>query len=626
MTTFRTPALHPASRSILCLVLYLLIIVLSACRPSATTVDASLDPADSPQVARDAQTGRTDARARREREPRPQPVIVQDVVVVTARPDAWPFNDDAAVSTDLDQDGVRDWSAPIELGAGTLPIWLTAHGLADGGVTLDDPTTRVAMRAECPIRPPHLLLVDSSWSINEPSDVARRLLCAKLWGATVDEARALVQEARTLGIPENPEYPRSDRDDAGPEIPALPWSWLEALAARPLPVQLHTMQPPAFTWPTVVVAVSALDASSVNQTDASTTGGTLNTSDAATGDTGAALPPLLAARCAQNGAHAQAVLAPFYPQNQDAGESEEADRPSWDTVRDKLLATIGRCFLTAGGAWAIEATGTSSARNTITGQELDGVDYELVFYDTTGTRVAHGHHGHLSGFQCDHDELEVFGSSDYDHDGRGELLVRMVNYWCGDGDGDNPGPLTIFTTRGPHIRPYANAQSLRRVDRAQDLDGDGLLDLLDDSWLGATACDPAAVGVDEHPVWTFAVHARLDGTFSYNDAVTQRFQRERCARLPRSFAALDDSNLSDLDGEAMLGRGLCARMSGWSVERVQLAILRDLQRAQLRVFASAAVRARSGADVRFACNDFSWLTSVLSRPLPFDQSLSGLLR
>ncbi len=572
-------------------------VTLTACPDRAKTPDASLPHS----VAQDAQSA-VDARAARPARPRTEPShgLHADASAPTTAPTEWAELRPTAV--DLDHDGVQDWTAQINSAHGVVAT-LTAHGRADGTVALDDELTRVRLRAQCPVAPRSLFVFDpESMGENEPIPLLRRVFCARVWGMSESAARAMIAWGRAEGVPASREVEESARwADAGTAPDATsatlaeftpPWAELDAMAARAAPLVLTVSAPPAFRWP--APAASSGDAGAA---DASA-------STAATN----ALSPALRALCQQVEGRARSFVDGVIAEQRDASAPYITDSAGFSR---QIMGSVGRCIPTAGGAWAIQFTRTLTRNNPDAAREGKYVEYEIELYDTEAQRVARAAPGYLLYGECDHDELEVFGTSDYDRDGKGELLLRSVHFWCGDGDGDTPDALRVLSAREGHVRPYGRMMSVRRVDRAVDLDGDGLLDLLDDSSTGTTSCDPHEVGADDHPVWTFAVHARPDGTFSYNDAITQQYQRDRCAALSREWIA-SDADTRALDGESMLGRALCARMAGWSAERVQLSIL-------------DAVRRRGARSIGFRCNDFNWLTTQLLHPLPL-ASVRGTMR
>ncbi|MBL8680000.1 MAG: hypothetical protein JNK05_12575 [Myxococcales bacterium] len=573
--------------------LALLGLSLGLCKPQTNALDSGARPAPV-NAATDAAT---DARRRASRDRDGGSVVAHldasDAAVPSERPALWPFNEPTARAVDRDGDGVLDWVGTV-FSHEYVVIEVVAHGVAGAPAALDDEYTRIELRADCPTKPDRLLVSNAYPSSNDVDRVARRLFCALAWGTSERDAIEMVRVARATGIPPNDESAMLPTipTDAGWEAADVPWDKLEALARRLPPLILLQDSPRIPTGGRLEPRVATAADASI--------------------DAGASVPaptlsPALVARCETLAREARALVE---LSNEDAGRDEVHSREELDL----MLRSLGKCVAAAGGAWAVHALGRTIVRE---GNERHpGFEYEIEFYDAQGERVARGHRGTLRGPSCDHDELELFGSSDYDRDGKGELLFRKVSFWCGDGDGDNPSAMEVLTVQGTNLRRYGRMMSVRRVDRAQDIDGDGLLDLLDDSSMGETNCDPAGVGTDEHPVWTFAVHARRDGTFSYHDRVTHQFQRDACARLPLEYVpdAIRD-NPGAIDGEAIFRRAMCARLAGVSLDVTQLSIISELRRT-----------ARRGAAVNFICNDLRWITNTLRRPLPMPTGITGTMR
>lgn len=499
---------------------------------------------------------------------------------------------------DFDRDGLFD-VATTSTGPGGVVF--VAHALATGGFSQDDELTRVALRGQCPERPTSLLATEGAepevyGEPNGESALARRVVCARVWNVSPAAITALVDRAETDGPPRDPSSGPIDAgaapSDGGARF-ALPRATLLALATTQPPQHLRPMAlPPApATAETTSDAGASADAATPADAGASTMTSAVASACAAAADRVRRLTTAEVTRAGES--------------LTDAGTDTVDGRPVLRRM-GIVRRSLGRCVPTAGGAWVLSLRAIERTSGQDDSTPRFRARWAPDFVRADGTRVEGPEGPALVDEGCDHDELDAFAGSDLDGDGRGELALRGTHYWCGDGDGDNPIAVTVFTARGDRVAPYAPFAAVGAVESFLDFDHDGRLDFVDGERWGRIECDPVGVGVDDSPGPASLWHALPDGRFSRTDAVARAFlRRGSCARPPRRIYGSPAAEGQDerRDGSPALFRAVCAMAHGWSIERVQLQAIADL-------------RARGPMRSRFACNDLEWLSWRLLAGLP----------
>lgn len=500
---------------------------------------------------------------------------------------------------DVDRDGLVDVLAALGGAAaqyGSGAVTFVAHATPDGGFALDDEVARVALRGQCPEQPTALLSpARSDLSFDDGPNaapaLARRVMCARVWGVPVAAIAALIDRAEAEGPPTDPTADPVDAGmvvtDGGARRYRIDRTALLALA--------NSARPPLRLRPMALPPVAAAEPSP----DAGTAAVVVDAGESA--DAGAPAWPRAVARvCAEAGARVQRLTSAEITRAgeslTDAGTDNIDGRP---TARRMTLVrrSLGRCVAARGGAWVLALRslerGAVEGGSTVTFRARWAAD----FVTSAGARVPGPEREALVDEGCDHDELGPVATSDLDGDGRGELALASTHFWCGDGDGDNRLPVTVLTARGDRVEVYPPFAAIGPVQSFVDFDRDGRLDLVDEVRWGSVECDPAGVGVDDSPGPLSLWHALPDGSFSRADAVARAFlRRGGCSAAPtRMYAAAGDDAYGGRDGSDALFRGVCARAHGWSAERVQLQALADL-------------RALGPAAARFRCNDLEWLS------------------
>ena len=261
-----------------------------------------------------------------------------------------------------------------------------------------------------------------------------------------------------------------------------------------------------------------------------------------------------------------------------AQKDVDASEPA---TRGTLPRGFPQCVRSARGAWAV-GLDTLVAFGVWSGFEgrpqMDGA-FTLVHLDATGHRVS----AVPAFFHCDsategskdnlclehfqetrNVELSLVG--DYDGDGEDEVLVRVSE------DGEERAAATqvkLFTASAGRIEPLAKSHD-GTIDRAVDVDGDGLSDL----WLrpydgaGTVNClgntDAHLHGIE------FLAHAQRGGTFSTGDTVALSSLAAVCPAKPKPLVAHAANGSVD---QARTGTHVvCARVRGASADEVVQAL------------------------------------------------------
>lgn len=545
---------------------------------SASTRDASaMDFASDASLGRRARSVSEDAGAM-------DAAALQDVAPAPPRPTAWPFSA-RATRVDVDHDGRLDWVSAVD--ADDEEMFL-AHAVSEREASLDDELARAFVRARCPHSDAPLVVMSTydpdepESFVNDASDLARRTICMRVWGRTPAQVRQWIRSHRAQLAKLH------TGDDAREDAVEQQIAALDRLAAERPPLLLQPSSPALpVSWPRDAGAPDA------GEPDA-------GEPDASALDGGASDPRFALrradARVRRRCARYAAQIAPRVRHALDElARRAEREQPA----ESDLLERVGRCIDAEGGAWIIDIVSVRADSSSDVAKT--NLHWAPRWLGNDGSDLRFATTAILEQTSCDHDTIEVFGATDYDGDGRGELVLGTTHFWCGDGDGDDAGPVQIFTVRAGagedgggtlSAQRFATNVNLERVTSAADFDHDGRVDLFDARWYGQTSCDPAAVGTDEYDVWPVALHSRPDGTFAYDDAATRRWTAEQCAQTRRSFAF-------ESDGAEVLSRALCARFAGWSADRIL-----------------AAVGAtRSGYTER--CNELRWVRDLLLVRSPF---------
>ena len=147
-----------------------------------------------------------------------------------------------------------------------------------------------------------------------------------------------------------------------------------------------------------------------------------------------------------------------------------------------------------------------------------------------------------------------------DYDGDGDQEALLVHEWS-EHEGTGGAVSEVWTFASGVASRYAPAAGID-VTRAEDVDGDGKLDLVTAGpYAKVTAWAPIGFSYPIGPP-IFVEHALADGTFSMTDAVAVAFTRRRCA------AAREDAEkivCDRLRGESEAG-ALAARKKAGCVD------------------------------------------------------------
>ncbi len=506
-----------------------------------------------------------------------------------------------AILCDFDGDGRSDWCSPESR-------LLVAHARPDGTCATDDEAVQLRARAYCPWTPAALVIpafgTDQRSEQNDVDAIADRVVCARMRGASAATTLSRLRRELAEG--------------------ALSIEHLDVPAGRRVAVALERGEVLRLERLARSGALLSLSSATERVTSAHIAAPGVGRQDGAEWDApwsaveqeAAPTPPLsvrlarssaaVRAACAAIEQRARARIEPHYP-------ALLRDEEPWRGQRMELLhRSLARCYPAAGGAWALEATRGAPE------EEGSKVRFELAlrWVGEDGSRAAVLLKRDFDSSECDTHEVEVFGATDYDGDGRGELVYRVRERWCGDGDGINDERLRVSSARGAAIVAFAplSAPSGLYATRAEDVDHDGRLDLWNDDHYPRTSCDPAAVNGSRFPVFPVLIHSLPDGRFTADDAVTQRAFSDRCRSLRQDFGfELDDDRVCGahalLDTAAFNERAVCARAAGWSALAVQRAVISSLASIPRRPL--------------FQCNAVPVISELIATRPPFAQPLVG---
>lgn len=538
-----------------------------------------------------------------------------DGALVTAgcpRPAQREFAD--ATPCDFDGDGLRDWCSP------RTPL-LVAHARADRTCALADEAVLFRVRAHCPWAPRSIVHpvfnTDQLTETNELEAITTRAYCARIWGASAQATLRRARQEMATGALAIEAFGHRDGERITLELTDEQRAQVEAIATSAVFVGPFSASSVADGGSARSLIVSPSSAGSGPRDDGDEWTPPWRT---ATQDSDDAEPlpilerlpaatPAVRRECAQIEARAGRALSRAWRVLCRDLDGDEC------TQRVNLVdRSLARCYPARGGAWAFEATRATPDPDREQGFR---VRVSLRWLGDDRSRAVTELASRFLLTPCDRDEFEVFGTSDYDGDNRGELVFRRRSNWCGDGDGSNDEPIEAMTVRDGHMAGFAFRSGSRvvRADRAEDVDGDGRLDLWNDGYYPRIGCDPAAVNGSTHPVFSVLLHSVAGGGFVYDDEVTQRAFRSRCESLRQDWAVVlpDDHGEHDrLDGAMFKERVVCARASGMSAGDVQRAVIRSLGSVNSQPL--------------FMCNAIPVLSESIAVAPPFARPLTGALR
>lgn len=155
----------------------------------------------------------------------------------------------------------------------------------------------------------------------------------------------------------------------------------------------------------------------------------------------------------------------------------------------------------------------------------------------------------------DQNAIGLVALTDYDGDGEAELL-RTTDVRMHEASPRHSSQVLTFV--GGRLVPYAKAPR-EPIERAQDIDGDGRLDLVGrGKYAGVTMKNVFGSDVPVAPV-VFAAHAMETGGFSATDIPAMAFTEHFCPQAP----ALDLADAAHADKAAEIAEAVvCARVWG----------------------------------------------------------------
>lgn len=538
-----------------------------------------------------------------------------DGALVTAgcpRPAQREFVD--ATPCDFDGDGLRDWCSP------RTPL-LVAHALADHTCALADEAVLFRVRAHCPWAPRSivhpLFNTDQLTETNELEAITTRAYCARIWGASAQATLRRARQELATGALAIEAFGHRDGERVPLELTDEQRAQVEAIATSAVFVAPFSASSVADGGSARSLIASPSSAGSGPRDDGDEWTPPWRT---ATQDNDDAAPPPILQRlpavtpavrreCAQIEARSRRLLS-----RSTSVVCGAADPPECDRRVNWVARSLARCYPARGGAWAFEVTRFERDRERDIGVRAR-VSLRWLGDDRTRATIELAQRFLVT--PCDIDEHEVFGTTDYDGDNVGELVFRRRSHWCGDGDGSNDQAVEAMTFRGGGVARFVFRSGANpiRADRAEDVDGDGRLDLWNDGYYPRIGCDPAAVNGSTHPVFSVLLHSVAGGGFVYDDEVTQRAFRSRCESLRQDWAVVlpDDHGERDrLDGAMFKERVVCARASGMSAGDVQRAVIRSLGSVNSQPL--------------FMCNAIPVLSEIIAVAPPFARPLAGALR
>lgn len=156
--------------------------------------------------------------------------------------------------------------------------------------------------------------------------------------------------------------------------------------------------------------------------------------------------------------------------------------------------------------------------------------------------------------------LSVRALADYDHDGEVEVLYELSGH---DHEGGPVGSRRVLAFDGRAIGPYTPAARFD-VARAEDVDGDGLPDLVTRGpYARVESSDVFGNAWPAAPAM-FVAHAKGDGSFALGDATAVAWTRAKCPSRPALSFAHEDLVFPHGAEEAIV----CARLRGASAAEV----------------------------------------------------------
>lgn len=511
-----------------------------------------------------------------------------------------------AFPCDFDGDGLRDWCSP------RTPL-IVAHALADHTCSLSDEAVQFRVRAHCPWAPRSIVYPlfnsDQLSESNEVDALVTRTYCARIWGATAEATLRRARREIAAGALAIESLEHRDGERAPLELTDVQRAQIDSIATSAVFFRQTVPSVVAGMSARVAIASGAGPRGDGDEWTAPWDRGDRDVAASSINERLSGASPAVRRECAQIEARAGRLVTRF--SRVLCGDASGADcdrRVEW------VSRSLARCYLARGGAWALEATRVERDR-----EEERGIRARVALR-WLGDDRARASIELAQSFlvtSCDTHEHEVFGTSDYDGDNVGELVFRRREHWCGDGDGSNDQDVEVMTVRDGRIARFELRAGARvvRADRAEDVDGDGRLDLWNESYYPRTGCDPAAVNDSTHPVFPVLLHSVAGGGFVYDDEVTQRAFRLRCESLRQDWAVPlpeDHRETDRLDGAVLEERAVCARAAGLSAASVQRAVIRHLGAVSPQPL--------------FMCNAIPVLSEIIAVPPPFARPLVGVLR
>jgi hypothetical protein len=232
-----------------------------------------------------------------------------------------------------------------------------------------------------------------------------------------------------------------------------------------------------------------------------------------------------------------------------------------------------QCWETKAGAWAIVVTAETQSSCDGEGACSGPVDvrWDVVHIDRVGD-IARLPRQYVWGL-FERTEFKKPVLSDLDGDGEEELVLPATRIvYAGANEGrveSDAGHVYHFGPAG--LTEYAAATNLSFFD-AEDVDGDGRIDLLThEPFVGVTLEPhmPIEIGVTGP---TLVRHARADGAFSMNDDVARSYARRACPAPPAAILAG-----AEWGNKAEFLRLACARLWGATDAELKARIAEECQ-------------------------------------------------
>ena len=212
----------------------------------------------------------------------------------------------------------------------------------------------------------------------------------------------------------------------------------------------------------------------------------------------------------------------------------------------------------AGVTWGYRITNVVTTVTPDSDYGSTKITVELVRHDSAGLRAMPGTSVLLEyNESTKQNSMSLRALGDYDGDGEDEIL-RMHDSLAREGEPEHEA--SVLTFKSGKLAPYAPASAIV-IDRAEDVDGDGKLDLLTSAPYERVT---SASAFGSHwPVLStslFVAHALPDGTFSTTDSAAVAFTRRQCPSRPN--IALDREHTAFANDDIVPTQIVCARLWG----------------------------------------------------------------